>query len=196
MNDKEYAIFVSGYTRQEIEEKYELSIPDEIKQVISDILRQMGSFKFDICTTNMDVIKDNGRIFKADDSISNPVSVGCSNGSIKGVFTVKIKTQPGDDLGFGITSEMSNITKSYWMSFWEGKTYYVYGYQAFQNGEGRIDMKQAFAAGDVVKIQWDDVGNLTYYVNDTEIGIIDIEKGLTYYPCFCRYKGEVDLEII
>ena len=202
MNDERYAFLASGFIQQEIEKKYELTIPNEIKRLISDIVRQMASFRFNICTTDADVIKDDGKIFKVSDETSIFVSAGDSYGRRRGSCTIKLKTGLIHyGVGFGITSAVSNITSDKHIYLWSenGHTYFAYC-----NGRGKIagDPGAQFTGsswrlGDKIQMEWDDVGNLTFKRNNSEMGRIDIEKGLTYYLCVCSETSKnIGLEIM
>ena len=36
-------------------------------------------------------------------------------------------------------------------------------------------------------MEWNQNGELQYYTNGTQIGRMNIDKGLVYFPCICRY---------
>ena len=206
MNHEEYISFlVSGFVREEIEDKHKLPIPQEIKHLISDVLNQMNSFILNVCTINKDVIKQNGRVFKTEvnSSENRCVSAGDSKARTSGTFTIKIITIQ-TYIAVGITSAISNITdcQRQMYSWKAGKTYYVHGGNSdgycYEAGMSLKWKHSGFKEGDIIKVEWNDIGNLRFYTNGKEIGKIDIVEDLAYHPCVQHYHrhGKIELELV
>ena len=163
------------------------------------------SFRFDICTSNMDVIKDDGTIFRVLKSRRNEyVNAGDSHGRKSGVCTIKV-----NKLGyvrFGITTIVRSIEtdKGLHTPVWyrAGHTYCAIGFRervlGYEVGNPKEKFKHSgWSIGDVIKMEWTETGILKFYTNDIQIGQIRIAKGLIYYPFVQRYNSDaVELEIM
>ena len=184
------SIVVSGFARQTLE------IPIELEQIITEILTKTGLFLFNICTMDMNLIKDDGRIFQAPNDISNYVNAGDLNGWKRGCCTIKVTKLGGNSLGFGITTAVSNIASNQHIFKWSkrGHTYYTYsdgcGYRSGDYSEKFTN--SSWKNGDIIKMEWNQKGHLKFTRHSGDIvykSKMRIRKGLIYYPGVCRYKG-------
>lgn len=207
-NYNEYIdIILSGFIRQKVESLHDLIIPNEVKQLIADILIEiMRSFVLDTVSTDKNIISDNGTLFKVTNNIRGGFSAGDSNGRKTGRCIIKIvKLSPKNMVQIGITSDITNITKkgsantSDMCYMNSGKTYYVWGSNKAGNGfevGRRIHFSHSgWTDGDIVRMEWNESGDISYYTNDIFIGKIAVHKDLIYHPCVCRCTSEGDVEL-
>ena len=158
---------------------------------------------FNVCSINdKDVLLNDGKIFSIKSLPMGYINAGDSNGKKTGTFTIKIR-EMDVWVVIGITSNIDNCKKDKRMhEHVDGKTYFVYGNDtghggARQSGNKKPNFRHpGFKHGDAIKIEWNERGEFKAYTNDAEIGTMEIEKGLIYYPCVCRKRrGDVELEI-
>ena len=196
-------ILASGFTRTEIEKKHNLIVPGDIKQLIGDILNQIKFFVFDICTTDSNVIKHDGKVFSILNGKMGTMSAGDSYGRKNGCCSIKIRKLNQDELGmgFGITSDVNNIKTNKHIYCWNDSCYTYYEYSTgdgkVSGTEGDIFEDLEWNEGDIIKMEWNDKGILKYSRNNKQHGRIKIKKGLVYCPCVCRHTwGDVEVEIM
>ncbi len=180
------------------------TIPESINRMIL-MFYFIDNNIFDVCNTNKNVINDNGRIFRLKSFGRGYINAGDSNGKKSGTFAIKINDMTiGKYVYIGITSDISNCTKDQSMGHYrKGNTYFVYGSKGWGYGKTSrtIGYKDCFAfkgwnKGDITKMVWNEKGELIYFINDKQIGTINIQTGLTYHPCVGRIADDMELEIV
>ena len=161
-------------------------------------------FRFDISNKGDSAIEADGKLFNTTPYVSTTdVSVGDSNGRKSGECMIKINKTAFS--GIGITSNVNNIKHNDWLGNYAiGSTYYLHnsGHAWSVKAPYSIGPKQAFKCiawkdGDIIKVEWNADGMLTYYINDSKVGEISIEKGLTYFFCAATVSHtQTELEIV
>ena len=199
--DDETVNLVNGFIRN-AQETLKLTIPKPINLIVMTFYHE--PIRFDICSRDEDMIKNDGKIFYAPSTYTN-ISAACSKGTKIGSLSLKVNKFNGYGIGIGITTDINNCTFSDWIfNYSLGITYYIYVLKTYK---GYAWVAQASSAefrvpqwiyGDLMRIEWDsNKGIFEYYNNDDKVGTINIKKGLIYYPCVCRHsEEEIEIEIV
>ena len=191
---------INGFIR-DVQSLLKATIPSPINSVV--MLFHYIRLRFDICTMNKDVIKNDGKLFCVNSGYY--LNAGISRGAKMGQFQFKINKFEARSLSVGITSDIENCRSENWITHYQyGHTYFVLvRRQGSSPGYKSSSFNRNFTApewksGDVMKIEWDsNQETFKYYVNDKEEGVMNTEKGLIYYACVCSPgNAHVELELI